>query len=503
MSLDYVLNMKDIDKSFPGVHALKNVSFDLKKGEVHVLMGENGAGKSTLIKVLGGIYIADSGDIYIDGQKVNITKVDDSQALGVRIIHQELSLAKNMTIAENIFMNNEATSGALKFVNFKEMNKKAQKILDDMNLNLRAGTVVGTLSIAQQQMVEIARALSSKSKIIVMDEPTATLTEKEVNSLFEKIRELKKKGVGIIYISHRMAETFEIGDRVTVMRDGQYIGTKLVSETDNADLIRMMVGRKIDPIDASKKPVGREKLLDVKGLTNNYIKDINFTLKKGEILGFSGLVGSGRTEVARAIFGVDPVYSGEVYLEGEKTKIKCPKDAINYGISLVPEDRKGAGLVLIQSVSFNITISVLKEFVKNLRVNKKRETEIVDKYGHSLSIKTPSNAQLVMNLSGGNQQKVVISKWLATNPKVLILDEPTRGIDVGAKAEIYNLMNKLVSEGISIIMISSDLPEIINMSSRVVVMNEGRIAKIIDSQEEELTQEKIMNYATGGLKNGN
>lgn len=498
MSQEYVLNMSNIDKTFPGVHALKNVNFQVKAGEVHVLMGENGAGKSTLMKILGGIYAAEAGDIFISGEKVKIDTVQDSRNLGVSIIHQELVLAKNMTIAENMYLGREPRKGPLKFVDFDKMNKDAQAILNSLNLDLKAKTIVSRLSIAQQQMVEIAGALSTSAKILVMDEPTASLSEKEVLSLFDSINDLKKKGVGIIYISHRLPETFTIGDRVTVMRDGEYIGTKIVKETTSEELIRMMVGREVTDVYGVEKVVGKGTLLEVKNLSNRYVKNINFTLKKGEILGFSGLVGAGRTELVKAIFGIDPIDTGEVYLNEKKLSIKCPNDAIKNGISLVPEDRKGAGLVLIQSIGMNITLAVLDKFINFIKVNKKQETEIIETYRNKLSIKSTGPNQHAITLSGGNQQKVVVSKWLATEPKILILDEPTRGIDVGAKAEIYHLMNDLAKEGISIIMVSSELPEILNMSSRVAVMHEGKIAKILDSTEEELTQEKLMFYATGG-----
>lgn len=499
---EYVLYMKDIDKSFPGVHALKNVSLALMPGEVHALMGENGAGKSTLTKILGGIYKADSGEIYINGNKVNINSVKDAIALEISIIHQELCLVKDITVAENIFLGAEYTKGPLKFVDYKTMYKKAQVILDGLNAGIKADEIVRKLSIAQQQTVEIAKAVYKKSKIIVMDEPTSSLTEREISSLFKVIDKLKKEGTAIIYISHRMEETFNICDTVTVLRDGGYVGTKSVKETSNDELIKMMVGRDLNDMYKMDKIVGGENILEVKNLNNKYLKDVSFNLKKGEILGFSGLVGAGRTEVARAIFGIDKINSGEIYLDGQKITIKNPQDAINHGLSFVTEDRKGNGLILNESISNNITLTVLNKFIKFIKVDKKKEKKIVDDYIKKLAIKTPGPQQLCRNLSGGNQQKVVISKWLAREPRILILDEPTRGIDVGAKTEIYKLIKELAQSGITVIMISSELTEIINISSRVVVMYEGRITKILDASKEELTQEKLMIYATGGISNG-
>ena len=492
-----VLEMKNIHKHFPGVYALKDVSFELKAGEVHGLLGENGAGKSTLMKVLGGIYNVDEGDIYIDGQKVAIRDVKDSQNAGVSIIHQELVLVPHMSVAENIFSGREPT-GKFGFIKKDEMLERAQELLDSFNLGIDASTLVVKLNIAQQQMVEVARAISFNSKILVMDEPTSSLTEKEVKFLFETIGNLKAQGVGIVYISHRMSELFRITDRVTVMRDGQYIGTKVTQDTKIEELISMMVGRELTSFYQRTAHKLGENALEVKGLTRTGVfHDINFSLKKGEILGFSGLVGAGRSEIMRAIFGLDPIDGGEVYIHGEKAVIKSPGDAMNLGIALVPENRKDEGLIMKGNVGYNMTLRVLDEFITFASVNETREDEIIDTYIEKLGIRTPGKLQLISNLSGGNQQKVVIAKWLAGNPQILILDEPTRGVDVGAKAEIYAIMNRLAQEGVSIIMISSELPEVINMSDRVIVIHNGGIAGTLS--RDEFSQEKIMQYATGGI----
>lgn len=489
--------MKNVNKQFPGVYALKDVNFELEKGEVHALLGENGAGKSTLMKVLGGIYSIDKGEIYIDGQKVEVKSVKDAQAFGISIIHQELVLVPYMTVAENIYLGRELT-GSAGLVDKKAMIREAQKLLDSFELKIKASSLVTKLTVAQQQMVEIIKAISFNAKILVMDEPTSSLTEKEVDFLFDTIKSLKKKGVGIVYISHRMSELFQISDRITVMRDGQYIGTKVTQNTNKDELISMMVGRELTNYYTRTYNEPGEVVLEAKNLTRKGIlKDISFNIKKGEILGVAGLMGAGRSEVMRAIFGLDPIDSGEIIVEGKKVDIKEPNDAMKHGIALVPENRKEEGLFLVQSVKFNATLKVLDKFIKFIKVNKKTENDIVNKYVEKMSIKTPTTEQLVGNLSGGNQQKVVIARWLATEPKVLILDEPTRGVDVGAKAEIYLIMNELVNSGVSIIMISSELPEIINMSDRVLVMCNGSISGNLVRGE--LTQEKIMHYATGGM----
>ncbi len=497
---DMILKMCNIHKTFPGVYALRNIDFDLRYGEVHALLGENGAGKSTLIKVLAGIYSVDKGQIFIKGKECKIGSVKASQSYGISVIHQELNLIPHMTVAENIFLGREPTQGKTRFVNFKKLNDTAQDLLNSLSLAIKATDKICSLSVAQQQMVEIAKALSVDAEIIIMDEPTSSLTDKEVEMLFTTINNLRRKNISIIYISHRMEELFQITDRITVMRDGQYIGTKVTKETTKDELIAMMVGRELkDLYIKTKHPIG-ETVLEVKNLERkNVLHNINLSLRKGEILGVSGLVGAGRTELVRAIFGIDSFDSGEITLEGKSLNIKSPLDAVDNGIVLVPENRKEQGLVLLRSVGYNITLTVLKKFINRIKVNKKLEESIVEDYIERLSIKTPSKEQRAGNLSGGNQQKIVIAKWLATNPKVLILDEPTRGVDVGAKSEIYSIMNTLAKQGVGIIMVSSELPEVINMSDRVLVMCNGEIGGVLE--KEEIDQEIIMHYATGGIKN--
>lgn len=492
MSEQYLLEMRGISKSFPGVKALQNVGLQLKAGEVHALLGENGAGKSTLIKVLGGIYHAEEGEIYIEGQKVKIDGVVAAREAGISIVHQELVLVPYMTVAENIFLGREP--GSRMNINRRQMSKDAQELLDAYEMHIDADMLVEHLSIAQQQMVEIVKAISFNSRILVMDEPTSSISDKEVGFLFETMRTLTKKGVGIIYISHKMSELEEICDRVTVMRDGQTVGTKVVKETTKDELIAMMVGRELTNYYTRDYLEPGEVVLKCEHVSDGKMaKDASFELRKGEIIGFAGLVGAGRSETMKAVFGLAPHMTGDVYVDGQKVQIKSPVDALKYGIALVPESRKEEGLYKVQSVRFNSTIEVLSQFIKSLRVNLKKEEEITQKYIDMMATKTPSQEQVIGNLSGGNQQKVMIGRWLATDPKILILDEPTRGVDVGAKAEIYTIMNDLVKQGMSIIMISSELPEIINMSDRVYVMNEGRVTGCLD--HESVTQEAIMQLA--------
>lgn len=492
MKENKLLVMEDIHKTFPGVYALNSVNLTLEKGEVHALLGENGAGKSTLIKVLGGIYIPDKGDIYIEGEKTVIKDVKDAQKAGIAIIHQELVLVPYMTVAENIFLGREPGKG--KFVDTIKMNKEAQELLDAYHMNINADTLVGKLTIAQQQMVEIVKAISSNSKILVMDEPTSSISDKEVSFLFETMRTLTKKGVGIIYISHKMSELEEICDRVTVMRDGTYIGTEVVKNTTKDKLIAMMVGRELTNYYTRDYLEPGKVILECKNISDgNMVEDASFELRQGEIIGFAGLVGAGRSELMKCIFGLTKGYKGTVYMDGKELSIKNPVEAIKHGIALVPEDRKLEGLYKVQSIKFNSTIEVLQKFINGIFVNKQKETDITQKYIDMMATKTPSQEQLIGKLSGGNQQKVMIGRWLATNPKVLILDEPTRGVDVGAKSEIYAIMNQLVKEGMSIIMISSELPEIINMSDRVYVMCGGRVSGCMDHTE--VTQEGIMQLA--------
>lgn len=493
MSEQYLLEMKHICKSFPGVKALQDVSLQLKAGEIHALLGENGAGKSTLIKVLGGIYIAEEGEIYIEGKKVEIGGVKDAQANGIAIIHQELVLVPYMTVAENIFLGREHGKG--RFVNKESMNKEAQTLLDQYQMNINAETLIKDLTIAQQQMVEIVKAISFNSKILVMDEPTSSISDKEVGFLFETMRTLTKKGVGIIYISHKMSELEEICDRVTVMRDGTYVGTKEVKDTSKDELVAMMVGRELTNYYTRDFGSSDEVVLKCENIADGKMaRGASFEVHKGEIIGFAGLVGAGRSEVMKCIFGLTKNSTGDIYMEGKKIEIHSPIDAVEYGIALVPENRKQEGLYKVQSVKFNSTIQVLKDFIKGIRVDLDKEEKITQDYIDMMSTKTPSQEQMIGNLSGGNQQKVMIGRWLATNPKVLILDEPTRGVDVGAKSEIYAIMNELAKQGMAIIMISSELPEILNMSDRIYVMREGKIRGCFHHSEG-VTQEDIMQLA--------
>lgn len=492
---ELVLEMREIDKIFPGVHALKKVNFELRKGEVHALLGENGAGKSTLINVLGGVYPIDGGQILIDGQPVVIRQIKDAQQLGIAIIHQELVLVPHMTVAENIFMGREPRT-KLGTVDKKKMFRDAQEAIDAVGLCCSATDLVCKLSVAQQQLVEIAKALSYNAKIVVMDEPTSSLMTREVDILFDTIRKLRAKGVSIIYISHRMSEFFEIADRITVMRDGEYVTTRDVEQTNTDELVFLMVGRKLENYYTRTYNKPGETVLEVSGLSQKStgLEDINFSLRKGEILGFSGLVGAGRSELMRCIVGIEKYDSGEIRLFGEPAGPMDTAQAQKKGLVMVPEDRKQQGLILLNSVGFNLTINVLESFIGLGVVNKCAENEIIERHIRALNIKTPSARQKVGNLSGGNQQKVLMGKWLATNPKILILDEPTRGVDVGAKAEIYMIIDRLAKEGISVIMVSSELNEIINMCDRVLVMSDGRITGELGRSE--FTQELIMSFAT-------
>jgi len=486
--------MEHIRKEFPGVMALKDVSLELQAGEVHALLGENGAGKSTLIKVLAGIYIAENGNIRINGTPVTIATVQDAQSNGIAVIHQELVLVPHMTVAQNIFLGREPVT-KFNTVDFKKMNADVKKVLDSYELNIVPDEEVGRLTIAEQQMVEIIKALSFNSRILVMDEPTSSLSEKDVRFLFETIRKLKKSGVGIIYISHRMSELKEITDRITVIRDGEYIGTRDTASVSSDELISMMVGRQLTKYYTRDYGNPSETVLEVRGLCDEkLLKDVSFELKKGEILGFAGLVGAGRSEVMKCIFGIDPFVKGEILIGGKPARMQTPQDALELGIGFVPESRKTEALFPVMSVMYNITLKTLKEFIRGIFLYREKEIAITQEYVDSIDIKTPTYAQLLGNLSGGNQQKVIIGSWLATKPRILILDEPTKGVDVGAKAEIYAIMNNLAKQEVAIIMISSELPEVINMSDRVIVMSNGVITATLP--REELSQEKIMKFAT-------
>lgn len=498
----FALEMRHISKSFSGVSVLEDVSLTLEKGSVLALMGENGAGKSTLIKILGGIYHMDGseGEILIDGEKKNIRSVDDAKKYGISLIHQEICLAENMTVAENIYMNREQSLIGGSFVNRKKMMNDTKKLLDELQLDVAADELVENLSLAQQQMVEICRAISTNAKIIVMDEPTSSLANSEAEQLFEQIEKLKKSGISIIYISHRMEEIFRISDQIAVLRDGKMVGCKETKGVTQNELIQMMVGRELKEIYKTEEiPLGAE-VLRVEHLTNKNLKDISFSIHEGEILGFSGLVGAGRTELAKAIFGIDKLSGGTIYIDGKQVEIHSPTDAIQNRIALVPEDRKLEGLHLEMSIEYNMTLAVLNQFFNTVGYSKQKESEIVESYQNMLSVKMSSVEQSVGRLSGGNQQKVVLTKWLATNPKILILDEPTRGIDIGSKAEIYHLIHEIAKQGVAILLISSEMEEIINLSTRIAVMYEGNLQVVFSKADtKRIQQTQIMRYASGGV----
>ena len=468
-----LLVMKNINKSFPGVHALRDVSLSLRRGEVHALIGENGAGKSTLMKVLSGVHQADSGEILWEGKPVQIHSTTEATAMGISIIYQELNLMPNMSIRENIFLGRENRKARF-FVDFQKTSELAKTYTDMVGLTADVNTLVKDLSIAQRQMVEVAKALSTNAKLIVMDEPTSSLTDRETEILMNVIRNLRDQGVTVVFISHRLSELFEISDRITVLRDGECVGTIDTKDCTEPQLVNMMVGRTLDDI----YPKGNAQIGEAV-LEGKMVQDVSFTLHRGEILGFAGLIGAGRSEVMRAIFGVDPLDSGEIIIDGKKLEKHTPTDAIRAGLGLVPEDRKLLGLILDMSVRENTTLPCLPVEMKGGILSRKKENEITQTYIEQLDIKTP-----------GAEQKVVIGKWLATHPKVLILDEPTRGIDVGAKREIHQLMSKLADQGVGIIMISSEMPEVLGMSDRIIVMHEGHVCGELSRSE--ATQERIM-----------
>lgn len=492
---EVILTMKGIDKSFPGVHALDHVDLEIRKGEVLALMGENGAGKSTLMKVLTGIYKKDSGTITYEGKEVEFDNPRAAQAAGVVIVHQELNMLSHLTVAQNIFIGREIMKG--KIIDDAKMNEESRKLFARLNINIDPTETMGNLTVGKQQMCEIAKAISHQAKVIIFDEPSAALTEAEIEELFKIIRDLRDKGMGIVYISHRMDEIKVITDRVTVMRDGTYVGTLITKDCTKDDIINMMVGRVIyeDPKTESKVAKDAPVVLKVDKLNaGKMVRNVSFELRKGEILGFSGLMGAGRTETARALFGADAKDSGDIYINGKKVEIRSPEDAVKNGIGYLSEDRKRYGIVVGKTVAENTTMASMKDFMKGIFINKKKEDEVAWEYVRSLKTKTPTVDTEVVNLSGGNQQKVVIAKWLTRNCDILIFDEPTRGIDVGAKSEIYTLMNELVAQGKSIIMISSEMTEILRMSDRIVVMCEGRKTGELDIAE--ATQENIMHMAT-------
>lgn len=494
-----VLEMTGIKKSFSGIYALNGIDFSLELGEVHALLGENGAGKSTLIKVLGGIHQPDCGTIKINGKEVKIHNVPEARENGIGIIHQEIVLVPYLTVAQNLFLGREIVRHGV--VDLEETNQRAAEMIASLGVDIDSGEIVENLTIAQQQMVEIVKAVSFNGKIIVMDEPTSSLSNEEVEQLFEIIARLKAKKVSIIYISHRMEELFRISDRVTIIRDGAYVGTRKTLETNPGELVAMMVGRDLESFYARdfKDLTNAEVALEVKNLTSQgSFWDVSFQVRKGEILGFAGLVGAGRSEIMESIFGARPHQAGEIFLHGEKQDFKNPMQAIRAGVALVPEDRKKQGLVLENSVAFNLTLASLRFYMNGIAISEKKKKSVIDEYFAKLRIKAASAQIEAGSLSGGNQQKVVLGKWLATKPDVLILDEPTRGVDVNAKFEIYGAINALAKEGIGIIMVSSELPEIINMCDNVCIMRAGKLVGKL--AKEELSQEEIMKYAAGGVE---
>lgn len=498
-----LLQLKGVSKSFVGVQSLDSVTFSLHRGEVHALVGENGAGKSTMIKIICGVHSPDAGELIYKGRKVRWHSPLEARINGISVIHQELHVAPNLTVAENVLMGAELPKNRIGIIRWDELNIRARDLLQSIGSDLDPRRLVSSLSVAQQQIVEIARALSIRADVIIMDEPTATLTEKEIDKLFQLIGLLRKRGVGIIYVSHRMEEIFRIADRVTVLRDGKHISTKPIQEVDTASVIRDMVGRDLHTVSArsSDKPAevfdGRVPLMEVKSLSDgSNFENCSLVVRSGEIVGIAGLVGSGRSELLMAIFGASRIAAGEVWIQGRKASIKSPQDAIRYGIGLVPESRKDQALFLELAVGENISVLQLPRISRLGLIRRHLQTALESEYITRLGVKTPSASTRVMNLSGGNQQKAIIARWLTISPKILLLDEPTRGVDVGAKAEIYEIIRKLAEQGTGILLVSSDLPEVLTLCERVYVMYSGRLVKELERRE--VTQETIMLHATGG-----
>jgi ABC-type sugar transport system ATPase subunit len=494
---EFLLSMEHISKSFPGVHALEDVTLQVRAGEVHALVGENGAGKSTLMKILTGALPKDSGSLELDGQAVSIQNPADALALGINMIHQELNLIPYLDVGKNIFLGREPTREGR--IDWPEMYRRARQRLELVGIDIEPHSIVGDLSIAQQQMVEIGKALSRSARLIAMDEPTSSLTERETEILFNLIHTLKSQGVTIIYISHRLEEIFEIADRVTVLRDGKWVSTDSIGQVTQTGLVHKMVGRDLKDLFQKDAAPRQNKVLDVKHLSSaNFLRDINLELFRGEILGLAGLVGSGRTTLARTLFGAEKAEEGEIWIEGQRVKLDSPQTAIHHGLGLVPEDRKDEALFLNMAVSDNVAISALPGLSTLGFIDFTRVGNVAREYVDKLSIRTPSLRQRARNLSGGNQQKIAIARWLTLNPRILILDEPTRGIDVGAKSEIHALMSQLAKQGMGILMISSELPEILGISDRILVMREGRM--VGEFARGQVTQDDIMLAATGAQK---
>lgn len=490
-----LLEMKHITKDFPGVKALDDVNLELDAGEILALVGENGAGKSTLIKILAGACTQDSGEVYLNGLLQNHVTPISAIKNGISVIYQELNSIDQLTVAENIFLGNLPKTGSLKTVDYPKLYQDTQKLLDEVGLNTDPFTMVEKISIAEKQLVEIAKALSKNIRILVMDEPTAALNHKESANLFRLIRDLANRGIGVVYISHRMEEIFELSDRIVIMRDGRNVSEMPTCQTNAQQVISLMVGREIKDLYPVRQPVGTDECFSVSGLSTRYLHDISFEVKKGEILGLFGLMGCGSTEIAKAIFGALPRKSGIMVLEGKEIAPDTPHAAKLEGIGYIPADRKQEGLMLTHSVAQNMTIAVLEKIKKKGLLSKKKEALLTADWIERLSIKTPAGSTVINSLSGGNQQKVVLAKWLSAEPKILILNEPTRGIDIGSKQEIYRLMNELTQQGIGIIMISSDLPEVMGMSDRIVVIRSGKIAGIMGKSE--FSQDAIMSKAIG------
>ncbi|ALS77093.1 D-ribose transporter ATP-binding protein [Planococcus rifietoensis] len=494
-----MINMTDICKSFSGNAVLKNVHFSLQKGEIHALMGENGAGKSTLMKIMSGIYTRDSGTVEVKGKKVEFTSPKQAEAEGIAVIHQELNILPHLSIADNLFLGREETVGRTGILKTKDMERKTKKILGDLGLDIDPSLPASTLSVGQQQLVEIGKALSMDAEMIIMDEPTAALTDREIETLFVTIRDLQKRGVSFVYISHRMEEIFSLCDRITILRDGEFVGERKISETSFEEIVQLMVGRELgDRFPERSSAIGDVKL-SVKGLSRkDCFEDISFDIHKGEIVSIAGLMGAGRTEVAQSLFGYKKADTGTVELDGKPAKIDNPQKAKELGIGYVTEDRKSEGLIVDFTVEENISMANFESISKKGLLSKDKERSLYDRMVKRLGIRTSGPDQAAKSLSGGNQQKVVIAKWLGIEPDVLILDEPTRGVDVGAKKEIYSIINELAARGVAILMISSELPEVIGMADRVLVMHEGKLTA--DLPKQEMTQETIMHYATGGGK---
>jgi ABC-type sugar transport system ATPase subunit len=493
MDKEIVLQMKGITKEFPGVKALDNVDFTLRAGEVHGLMGENGAGKSTLMKILQGIYACDQGTIELKGKKVQFKNPGEAIASGISMIHQELNLIPEMTVAENIFLGREA--GKYCFIDFKQMNRACDRLMQTLDLNIAPTLKVSQLTVAGQQMIEIAKTVSYDSRILIMDEPTSAISDNEVQRLFTIIRSLTAKGVAVVYISHRMDEIFSICDRITVLRDGQHVLTETAQTLTRNELIRAMVGRTLEDYYPKEFYMPGDVLLRVEGLSSApKFSDVSFEVRAGEVVGFAGMMGAGRTEICETIFGMRKKTDGHIYIDGQEVDIRSPADAVKNGIALVSEDRKQYGLNLLGSVRDNIVLSALSRINRNIFINEKRLNAIADERIRIHDVKTPGRDTLVESLSGGNQQKVVLAKWMLTKSRILILDEPTRGIDVGAKTEIYRLINDLAKQGIAIIMVSSEMPEVCGMSDRVIVFSEGSLRATFDRKD--VTQEAIMQFAS-------